>query len=89
MQSIIFFFENSGYSSNEKFYGLRIGQMIINFITNIHKVTFQILMSVLQKHTTAVLMLCATIPRDRTTVHANLDILEMDGLAKVISLSVE
>ena len=43
----------------------------------------QILTSVLQKHTTAVLTLFATIPRDRTTVHVNLDILEMDELAKV------
>ena len=40
-------------------------------------------MSVLKDHTTAVLMLCVTIPKDRTTVHANLDILEMDRLAKV------
>ena len=34
-------------------------------------------------HTTAVPMLCVTIPRDRTTVHVNLDILEMDAFAKV------
>ena len=33
--------------------------------------------------TTAVLMLCATIRKDRTTVHANLDILEMDCPAQV------
>ena len=44
---------------------------------------FQILTSVPRESTTAVLMLCATIPRDRTTVHANLDIMEMDGIAKV------
>ena len=37
----------------------------------------------LQEHTTAVLMLCATIPRDRSTVHVNLVILEMEELAKV------
>ena len=37
----------------------------------------------LQEHTTVVLMLCATIPRDRTTVHVNLVILEMEELAKV------
>lgn len=37
----------------------------------------------LQEHTTAVLMLCATIPRDRTTVHVNLVILEMEELVKV------
>ena len=30
-----------------------------------------------QKHTTAVLMLCVTIPRDRTTVYVNLDTMEM------------
>ena len=41
------------------------------------------LTNVPKDNTTAVLMLCATIPRDRTTVHVNLDILEMDGLAKV------
>ena len=32
---------------------------------------------------TAVLMLCATTPKDRTTAHANLDILEMDCPAQV------
>ena len=36
------------------------------------------LMNVPKESTTAVLMLCATIPKDRTTVHVNLDILEMD-----------
>ena len=36
-----------------------------------------------QENTTAVLMLCVTIPRDRTTVHVNLNILGMDRLAKV------
>ena len=41
------------------------------------------LTSVLRESITAVLMLCVTIPRDRTTAHANLDILEMDRLAKV------
>ena len=40
-------------------------------------------MSAHKKNTTAVLMLCAAIPRDHTTVHVNLDILEMDRLAKV------
>ena len=44
---------------------------------------FQILTSVPRESTTAVLMLCATIPRDRTTVRANLDILEMEGPAEV------
>ena len=34
-------------------------------------------------NTTAVLMLCATTPKDRTAVHANLDILEMDCRAQV------
>ena len=43
----------------------------------------QMLTSVSRESTTAVLMLCVTIPRDRTTVHANLDILEMDRLAQV------
>ena len=45
---------------------------------------FQILTSAQKENTTAVLMLCATIPRDRTTVHVNLDILEMDRHAQVI-----
>ena len=36
--------------------------------------------SVLKESTTAVLTLCATTQRDRTTARANLDILEMDGL---------
>ena len=40
-------------------------------------------MSVPKDHTTAVLMLCVKIPKDRTTVHVNLNILEMDRLAKV------
>ena len=44
---------------------------------------FQMMTSVLKESTTAVLMLCVTIPRDRTTAHANLDILEMDKHAKV------
>lgn len=34
-------------------------------------------------YTAAVLMQCAAIPRDRTSVHVNLGILEMDGLAMV------
>ena len=37
----------------------------------------------LQEHTTAVLMLCAIIPGDRTNVHVNMVILEMEELAKV------
>ena len=37
----------------------------------------------LQEHKTAVKMLFATIPKVPITVHVNLDILEMDGLAKV------
>ena len=44
---------------------------------------FQMLKNVPKDNTTAVLKLCATIPKDRTTVHVNLDILEMDGLVKV------
>ena len=44
---------------------------------------FQISMSVLQEHKAAVKMLFATIPMVLITVHVNLDILEMDGLAKV------
>lgn len=40
-------------------------------------------MSVLKGHTTAVLMPFATIPKGRTTVHVNKDILEMAENAKV------
>ena len=56
---------------------------IYNCRKSLNILSFQTLMSVPEEHTNAVLMLCATIPKDRTTVHANLDILEMDGLAKV------
>ena len=44
---------------------------------------FQTVTNMLQKSTTAVLMLFATIPKYRTIIHVNLDILGMDGLAKV------
>ena len=43
---------------------------------------FQISMSVLE-HNTAVKMLFATIPKVPISVHVNVDILGMDGLAKV------
>lgn len=43
----------------------------------------QISTSVLQEHTTAASMLFATISRDRTIVYVNLDIMEMELLAKV------
>lgn len=39
--------------------------------------------NVIQKSTVAVLMLCVTIPGDRTIVIVNLDILGMGELAKV------
>ena len=45
---------------------------------------FKMLMNVLQKSPVATPMLFATIQRDRTTVNANLDTLEMDGAAKVM-----
>ena len=56
---------------------------ICNDDVQIKKDYFQISMSVLQEHKTAVKMLFATIPKVPLTVHVNLDILEMDGLAKV------
>ena len=40
--------------------------------------SFQIMTSLLQEKPTAVLMLCATILRVRTTVHANTDTMEME-----------
>ena len=42
---------------------------------------FQMLMSVLQENTVAVLMLIVTIPMDRTAVHVNLDTTEMEKSA--------
>ena len=45
---------------------------------------FKMLMNVLKKSPAAIPMLFATIQRDRTTVNANLDTLEMDGAAKVM-----
>ena len=44
---------------------------------------FQILTSAFQELKTAVLMLYAIITRDHTTVLVYLDILEMDGFARV------
>ena len=44
---------------------------------------FQMLMSVLWEHPTAVPMVCASIPMDRTTTHVNLDTLKTDGCAEV------
>ena len=46
-------------------------------------VQLQILTNVLQKSRAAVLMLCATIPKDPMTVNVNLDFQGMDGPAKV------
>lgn len=46
-------------------------------------------MSVLRNYTAAVLMLCAPIPRDRTTVHVTLDILEMEKSATVNQLMIK
>ena len=44
---------------------------------------FQMSMSVPRDHMAAVLMLCASIPRDPITARVNLDTLEMDEHAKV------
>ena len=49
---------------------------------------FQKLTSAQKENTTAVLMPCATIPRNRTTVHVNLDILEMERHAQVIFCAI-
>ena len=49
-----------------------------NYDISLNILSFQTLMSVPEEHTHAVLMLCATIPRDRTIAHVNLDTLEMD-----------
>lgn len=40
--------------------------------------------SALSANSSAVLMLCATMPRAHTTVHVNLDTMGTDGLAKVV-----
>ena len=45
-------------------------------------IRFQILTNVLQKIKTAVPMLFSKLPKYRTTVHVNLEIPEMEGIAK-------
>lgn len=57
---------------------------VTDIITDQIIMFFKMLMNVLQKSPVATLMLFATIQRDRTTVNANLDTLEMDGAAKVM-----
>ena len=57
--------------------------MISNVATKFISLYFQMLTNVPKDNTTAVLMLCATTVKDRTTVHANMDILEMDWPAQV------
>ena len=54
-----------------------------SMIIEINMIRFQILTNVLQKSKTAVPMLFAKIPKYRTTVHVNLDIPEMEGIAQV------
>ena len=54
-----------------------------SMIIEINMIWFQILTNVLQKSKTAVPMLFAEIPKYRTTVHVNLDIPEMEGIAEV------
>ena len=49
----------------------------------IEEESLQISTNVLQEHKTEVKMLFVTIPKVPITVHVNLDILEMDGIAKV------
>ena len=51
-------------------------------------VQLQILTNVLQKSRAAVLMLCATIPKDPMTVNVNLDFQEMDGTTKVTQCNI-
>ena len=51
-------------------------------IIGINMIRFQILTNVLQKIKTAVPMLFSKLPKYRTTVHVNLEIPEMEGIAK-------
>ena len=51
-------------------------------------VQLQILTNVLQKRRAAVLMLCATIPKDPMTVNVNLDLQEMNGTANVTQCNI-
>ena len=51
-------------------------------------VQLQILTNVLQERRAAVLMLCATIPKDLMTVNVNLDFQWMDGPAKVTQCNI-
>ena len=62
--------------------------MISNVATKFISLYFQMLTNVPKDNTTAVLMLCATTAKDRTTVHVNLDILEMDCPAQVNVLHI-
>ena len=57
--------------------------MISNVATKFISLYFQMLTNVPKDNTTAVLMLCATTAKDRTNVHVNLDILEMECPAQV------
>ena len=57
---------------------------VTDIITDQIMMFFKMLMNVLQKSPAAIPMLFATIQRDRITVNANLDTLEMDGAAKVM-----
>ena len=54
-----------------------------SMIIEINMIRFHILTNVLQKNKTAVPMLFAEISKYRTTVHVNLDIPEMAGIAEV------
>ena len=51
-------------------------------------VQLQILTNVLQERRAAVLMLCATIPKDLMAVNVNLDFQWMDGPAKVTQCNI-
>ena len=57
---------------------------VTDIITDQIMMFFKMLMNVLKKSPAAIPMLFATIQRDRTTVNANLDTLEMDGAAKIM-----
>ena len=82
LHEILMFSVLSKITSASKYEHICLPCVMTNFL-KANMMCFQILMSVLEKSTTVALMLYATIPRDRTTVHVGLDTQEMEKFAKV------
>ena len=82
LHEILMFSVLSKITSASKYEHICLPCFMTNFL-KANMMCFQILMSVLEKSTTVALMLYATILRDRTTVHVELDTQEMEKFAKV------